>query len=160
MDALTPLIPECVFGLDMEQNQVGQVHVDSADDAFKQANADELQRLIDKNEDLNTKRSTNTWVARYRTWAAERGLPINLVTIPPEDLDTYHLSAIIVILFRTAQDEYEPESLKVIQTALERHLRDSGCCYSILKDREFQKSRRVLNGKAIDLKQQGKARDL
>ena len=37
-------------------------------------------------------------------------------------------------------DEYKPESLKVMQTALERHLRKAGCCYSILKDRDFQKS--------------------
>ena len=96
-------------------------------------------------------------MTRYRTCAAERQLPINLLTIPPEDLDAV-LQQFYAELCKKNGDEYELESLKVMQTALERHLHEAGRCYSIQKDREFQKSRKVFNGKAIDLQQQGKGK--
>jgi len=34
-------------------------------------------------------------------------------------------------------EEYEPESLKIMQAALDRGLREEGYSYSILKDAEF-----------------------
>ena len=39
--------------------------------------------------------------------------------------------------------------------ALDRYLREKGSTFSILKDREFDASRKVLNGKAIELQDQG-----
>ena len=47
------------------------------------------------------------------------------------------------------------QSLKVMQASLDRYLCDKGCTYSILKDSNFTTSRKVLNGKAIDLQEQG-----
>ena len=43
----------------------------------------------------------------------------------------------------------------MMQAALARYLRDQGCSYSILKDRDFVKSRKTLNGKAIELQEMG-----
>ena len=43
-----------------------------------------------------------------------------------------------------------------MQAALDRHLREEGCSYSILKDAEFSSSRKVLNNKAIVLQENGK----
>ena len=54
-------------------------------------------------------------------------------------------------------NEYEPESLKVMLAALDRYVREN-CTYSILKDKEFEGSRRVLNGKAISLQHKGKGK--
>ena len=45
--------------------------------------------------------------------------------------------------------DYEPKSLKVMQAALDRHLQEEGCSYSILKDAKFSNSYKVLNDKAI-----------
>ncbi len=42
--------------------------------------------------------------------------------------------------------------------ALDRHFRSSGCKHSIGKDKEFAESRKVLNGKAIELREQGKGK--
>ena len=50
-------------------------------------------------------------------------------------------------------ENYEPDSLRVMQAALDHHLKNCGCKYSIMKDIEFQTSRKVLNGKAIELQQ-------
>lgn len=54
--------------------------------------------------------------------------------------------------------DYEPESLRTMLAALDRSFRSSGCKYSIVKDKEFAESREVLNGKAIELRQQGKGK--
>ena len=42
--------------------------------------------------------------------------------------------------------------------ALDQHLSGRGCSYSIIKDREFKESRLVLNGKAIQLRENGKGK--
>ena len=50
--------------------------------------------------------------------------------------------------------EYEPDSLKVVQAALERHL--SAHKYSLKNSREFASSRAVLDAKAKQLRMHGK----
>ena len=47
---------------------------------------------------------------------------------------------------------------KVMQTALDRYLTDQGYTSRILRDKEFVKSRKVLNGKAIELHEMGKGK--
>ena len=86
----------------------------------------------------NTKRSTDTWIKRYSKWATERGHPIDITCIPPERLDSI-LQQFYAELRKKNGDEYEPESLKVMQTALDRYLRDQGYTSSILRDKEFVK---------------------
>ena len=51
--------------------------------------------------------------------------------------------------------EYEPECLRVMLSALDRHLKDKGQEYSILKDKRFDSCRKVLNGKVIELREKG-----
>ena len=53
--------------------------------------------------------------------------------------------------------EYEPDSLKVVQAALERHL--SAHKYSLKNSREFASSRAVLDAKAKQLRMQGKKKN-
>jgi len=40
-------------------------------------------------------------------------------------------------------------------SALDRHLKDKGQEYSILKDKRFDSCRKALNGKAIELRKKG-----
>ncbi len=39
--------------------------------------------------------------------------------------------------------------------ALDRHFRENGAKFSILRDREFDRSRKLLNGKAIEVREVG-----
>ena len=55
-------------------------------------------------------------------------------------------------------DDYEPESLKIMQSAIERHLKDKNYPLSIVRSREFHNSQDVLNAKALSLRQQGKGK--
>ncbi len=91
----------------------------------------------------------------------QRGQPTHIVSIPP----TAFYSNFFAELRKQNGQNYEPESLKVMQTALDRHLRDKGCTYSILRDvMEFIKSRKVLrtelHEQSIELHEQGKGKDL
>jgi len=54
--------------------------------------------------------------------------------------------------------DYEPGSLRTMLAALDRHLHENGAKFSIIKDRHFEGSRKILNGKAIELRQQGKGK--
>ena len=52
--------------------------------------------------------------------------------------------------------EYEPENLKTMLTAFDRHLNKRDYKYSVVRDREFYQSKLVLEGKVKHLRQQGK----
>ena len=54
--------------------------------------------------------------------------------------------------------DYEQESLRVMIACLDRHLREHGATYSIFKDRYFEISRKILEGKAIELRKHGKGK--
>ena len=51
--------------------------------------------------------------------------------------------------------EYEPDSLRTMLSSLDRWLREKGQNHSIIKDKAFEGCRRVLNGKAITLRERG-----
>ena len=75
-----------------------------------------------------------------------------LEEIPESELDGI-LQRFFAQIRRNDGENYKPESLKVMQTSLDRYLRDKRCTYSILKGSNFTTSRKVLNGKAIDLQE-------
>ena len=52
-------------------------------------------------------------------------------------------------------DDYEPDSLKVMLTALGRDLKEKGYKLSIIRDREFSSSKQVLKGKVKQLRKAG-----
>ena len=73
--------------------------------------------------------------------------------MPKEELDRV-LQQFYAEVVKIDGKEYEPESLKVMITAIDQYVREK-CGYSVLKDKDFEVSRKVLNGKAIDLQRFG-----
>jgi len=71
----------------------------------------------------------------------------NLEMILPEQLDKV-LERFCAFVCKQDGTDYEPGSLKVMQAALDHHLKEKGCSFSIIKDRKFFTSRKVLEGKA------------
>ena len=55
-------------------------------------------------------------------------------------------------------EDYEPDSLRIMVTAMDHYLADKGYKYSIICGREFQSSKQILEGKARMLEQQGKGK--
>ena len=103
-------------------------------------------------------RSTNTCVNRFENWRIARGLPLPLLEIRHEDLDET-LQLFYSNLVKVDGQPYEPTSLRTMLAGLDRFFRDNGKTFSIQIDKEFERSRRkVLNGKAIELRELGKGK--
>ena len=77
----------------------------------------------------------------------------DLADVPKEELDRV-LQQFYAELVKIDGKEYEPESLKVMIAVIDRYVREKRG-FSILKDKEFEVSRKVLNGKATDLQRSG-----
>jgi len=57
--------------------------------------------------------------------------------------------------FANRMEESTNQSLRTMLTSLDRFLRDKGQLHSILKDKSFEGCRKLLNGKAIELREKG-----
>ena len=90
---------------------------------------------------------------RFETWRNVRKLP-NALKIPESELDGI-LQRFFAELRKQDGGEYEPDSLRTMLASLDRFLRDKGRLYSILKDKSFEGCRKLLNGKAIKLREKG-----
>ena len=71
----------------------------------------------------------------------------------PEELDKV-LGKFYAEVKKKDGDDYEPESLKIMQSSIERYLH----VVSIVRSREFHNSQEILNAKAISLRQQGRGK--
>ena len=87
---------------------------------------------------------------RFETWRNVRKLP-NALKIPESELDGI-LQRFFAELRKQDGGEYESDSLRRM---LASFLRDKGRLYSILKDKSFEGCRKLLNGKAITLREKG-----
>ena len=112
---------------------------------------EEVTKLKEAAENFNTRKSTINWVRVFEKWCDENNLEKNLETILPEQshkvLERFYAS-----VCKQDETDYEPGSLKVMQAALDRHLKEKGYSFSIIKDREFFNSRKALEGKARKLR--------
>lgn len=109
----------------------------------------ELRRLKDKSKNKkNMERSTSNWTKRFAVWRK-----INTSSV--ETLAT-ELDRILQHFFAEVEykDEFEcePDSLYTMVGPFNRHFRNTGYKFRIIKDEEFAECREVLNGKAIELR--------
>ena len=80
---------------------------------------DELKEL---SENENTKKSTEQCKNVFVKWATERGKEKNLEAYDCVDLDKT-LSQFYAEVRKESGEDYEPDSFRVMQAALERHLK-------------------------------------
>ena len=128
-----------------------------ADSRFAFFNETDVQNLKQKAHNNNTKKSTQTWINVWHSWAEERNVNPKLEENQPEVLDGL-LQRFYAEVRNKNGDHYEPESLKVMMASLDRYLREKNYPYSIIKDRQFNQSKQVLEGKAKFLREEGKGK--
>ena len=75
----------------------------------------------------------------------------------PEELDKV-LGKFYAEVKKRDGDDYEPESLKIMQSAIERYLKEKNYPLSFVRSREFHSTQEIPNAKAISLRQQGKGK--
>ena len=121
---------------------------------FPDCDPKQLQELKENAENTNTKKSTKTWLTVWTTWAEEKGYSPDIVSYEAKELDE-KLQKFFAEVRKKDGSDYEPDSLRVMLASLDRHLKEAGSKISIAKDREFVDSRKVLEGKARYLREQG-----
>ena len=84
-----------------------------------------------------------------------RGISQELHEIPTEELDKI-LQYFFAELVKSDGTDYEPQSLRVVIACLDRNLREHRVSHSLLKNKCFEKSRKVLEWKAVELRRHGK----
>ena len=117
------------------------------------SDADQM-RLIEKSKNENTSRSTGNWLKTYKAWAEVREINPNIEEIGPEELNSVLMRFYAELRKRNGKN-YEPDSLRVMQAALHRHLVEKRYNGDILNDVAFLGSRNVLEGKARELRAEG-----
>jgi len=86
---------------------------------------EELANLRSTNQNQNTSKSRNTWLKVFNEWRVQRNEARQLEDIPRQELDAI-LCRFFAEIRRKDSDEYEPESLAVMQFSLDRHLKNCG----------------------------------
>ena len=119
-----------------------------------------IQFLNRENNDKNNTFPLGKQICFTIVWGCTETLP--KVNPKMEEYEHEQLDKMLQIFYtemRTKDGcEYEPESLKSMLAALDRYLKEHDYKYSIIRDREFQQSKLVLEGKVKCLRQQGKGK--
>lgn len=121
---------------------------------FQLLSEEDLKKLSEIAGNQNTKKSTCNWIKNYKQWDHVRLINPNLEQIDAESLDKA-LSQFYGEVREQYGREYEPDSLQVMQNSLYRYLSEKGYNKGILKDQVFNEIRKILEGKARLLREQG-----
>ena len=103
------------------------------------------------------KAQLNNWVKVRKSWAAQKGYEDSIEKYEPEAL-TKILEEFYATVCKKDGEDYEPDSLRVMVTAIDRYLTEKEYKHSIIREKEFKSSKQVLEGKAWLLRQQGKGK--
>ena len=124
---------------------------------FSFATENTIEELKKSSKNENTSRSTSFWLSVWQKWCREKGVNDEIQNYEPAELNILLERFYAEVKNKDGKD-YEPESLKVMMTSLDRHLRDKGYNFSIVRDRAFISSKQVLEGKAKILRESGKGK--
>ena len=137
------------------QLNTGTLAVDQA--RFPLVSDEEITEINETAASKNTARATKTWMAAWAEWCKARNINVNMETYCPQALDGL-LNKFYVEIRKKDGTDYENDSLRVMQAALDRHLRHKNYPVSIITGREFTKSQETLDAKAKQLRRQGKGK--
>ena len=121
---------------------------------FPDCDPKELQQFKENAENSDTKKSIKAWLTVWTAWTEEKGCRPDNVSYETKELDE-KLQTFFAEVRKKNGSDYEPNSLRVMIASLDRHLKEAGSNMSIANDREFVNSRKVLEGKARFLREQG-----
>ena len=127
----------------------------SNQERFTLATDDTIEELRNGAKNINNSKRTSFWLSVWKTWCEGKSIALEIEKHEPAELNRLHEKFYAEMKNKNGQD-YEPDSLRVMIAALDRHLKDKQYPLSIVKDREFHSSKQVLEGKAKLLRQAGR----
>jgi len=108
-----------------------------------------FEELRNTSENKKTKRRTDYWINIFQQRTDEgKNEKLKSYEVPEHN---EALANFFAKLRKENDKDYEPDSLKVMQVALDRHLRSKNYPKSIVRNTEFLSSRKVLERKARKL---------
>ena len=82
----------------------------------------------------------------WKSWAAQKGYDESIEKYEREALNKI-LEEFYSTVSKKDREDYEPDSLRVMATAIDRYLSEKEYKHSIIRDREFKSSKQVLEEK-------------
>ena len=122
---------------------------------FASVSSEEINYLAENAKNTNTEKSTNIWLNVFKAWATVRGKDVNFENYTDAEKLDKTLSQFYSEVRKQNGEEYEPDCLRVMQGAFQRHLNNNQSKFNILSDLWFSNSRNVLEGKARKLRAEG-----
>ena len=116
-----------------------------------------IEELRNGAKNINTSKSTSFWLSVWKTWCEGESKALEIEEHEPAELNRLLEKFYTEMKNKNGQD-YEPDSLRVMIAALDRHLKEKEYPLSIVKYREFHSSKQVLEGKAKLLRQAGRGK--
>ena len=93
-----------------------------------------------------------------KSWCTSRRIQnVNIAIMAPDELDKLIGKFYAKVKKRDATD-YELDYLRIMESALERYLKENGYKANIVRDREYRNSQQVLNAKALNLRREGEGK--
>jgi hypothetical protein len=137
----------------MASEQKVNIMAEETGSRFLAVDETETSAFIDSMKNENIKRKTGYDVGIFKQWLSIVGELQN-----PEDIDVSEFNMLLTRFYLSVRtklnQEYEPDSLKSIQSLISRYLNEKRNI-NILKDKEFQHSRDVIDAKRKELKGKG-----
>ena len=130
----------------LEQQQEQQQHEQQQDDS-----QEKIDEFINKQKSVNTVRKTMADMNILRRYMSTINMgEINIENLPTSELN-HLLSKFFIEVRRKDGKEYEPGTVSSVQRSIQRYLNDKKSSVNILKDNEFEESRKVLAAKRRSL---------
>ena len=149
---------ESVNGEDelMQSVEVEVEDVPEGNTRFALFDNEELDFFIDGQKNTETKRKTESHIRLLKSFLEMRGEVRELYLIPPPVLDDLLALFFVSVRKESGNEEYEPCTLKGMQSSFERHLKEHSYSHSVIASAEFFKSREAIRSKCRQLKKKGK----
>ena len=91
---------------------------------FPEISGEEIQNLAEKAVNKNTIKTTKTWMNVWKSWAESNGFNDDIVKYEAKELDEC-LARFFAEIRKSDGSDYEPDSLRVMLAALDRHLKEN-----------------------------------
>ena len=116
----------------------------------------ELLNYIKGQQNKNTVRKTQNDALRFTQWLKDhpRSETRPVHTLEPEILDNY-VGQYLLSVKRKDGTDYEPDTLTSIHRSIDRYLKELGYGHSLVTDKAFETSKKVLESKRKALKKDG-----
>ena len=117
---------------------------------FPLVSDEEISEVNETAASKNPARATKTWMSAWTEWCKARNINVKMESYCPQALDGL-LNKFYIEIRKKDGTDYEPDSLRVMQTAIDRYLRPNNYPVSIITGRDFIKSQETLDAKAKQL---------